>query len=57
MLLVDHAKFAKTATHAYGTVADYEAVITDTATPETEIAALRSLGVPVETVDPGDHPQ
>ncbi|WDV56220.1 DeoR/GlpR family DNA-binding transcription regulator [Streptomyces coeruleorubidus] len=56
LLLVDHSKFGKTATHAYGTVTDYEAVITDTGTPETEIAALESLGVPVERVDPGDHP-
>ncbi|MDF3148712.1 MULTISPECIES: DeoR/GlpR family DNA-binding transcription regulator [unclassified Streptomyces] len=55
LLLVDHSKFGKTATHAYGTVADYATVITDTGTPDTEIAALRDLGVPVEAVDPGEH--
>ncbi|MGW0823166.1 DeoR/GlpR family DNA-binding transcription regulator [Streptomyces sp. NPDC002845] len=54
LLLVDHSKFGKTATHAYGTVADYQAVITDTSTPDAEIAAIRDLGVPVEAVDPGD---
>jgi len=54
LLLADHSKFGKTATHAYGTVADYEAVITDTHTSDAEIAAIRSLGVPVEAVDPGD---
>ncbi|WP_309484305.1 DeoR/GlpR family DNA-binding transcription regulator [Streptomyces himalayensis] len=55
LLLVDHSKFGKTATHAYGTVADYDAVITDTSTPDAEIAAIRGFGIPVEAVDPGDH--
>ncbi|GAA5210809.1 DeoR/GlpR family DNA-binding transcription regulator [Streptomyces thinghirensis] len=55
LLLVDHSKFGKTATHAYGTVADYETVITDTGTPESEIEAVRGFGVPVEAVDPGEH--
>ncbi|UYQ60695.1 DeoR/GlpR family DNA-binding transcription regulator [Streptomyces peucetius] len=55
LLLVDHSKFGKTATHEYGTAADYEAVLTDTGTPDTEIAALRGFGVPVETVDPGEN--
>ncbi|MFI6935146.1 DeoR/GlpR family DNA-binding transcription regulator [Streptomyces sp. NPDC050287] len=55
LLLVDHSKFGKTATHAYGTAADYETVITDTGTPDAEIAALKGLGVLVETVDPGDN--
>ena len=50
LLLVDHSKFGKTATYAYGTVADYHTVITDTGTPDAEIAAMRDLGVPVETV-------
>lgn len=54
LLLVDHSKFGKTATHAYGTVADYQAVITDTSTSDAEIAAICGLGVPVEAVDPGD---
>jgi len=54
LLLVDHSKFGKTATHAYGTVADYQAVITDTGTPDEEMTAIRGCGVPVEAVDPGD---
>jgi len=52
LLLADHSKFGKTATHAYGTVADYHAVITDTGIPDTELGAMRDLGVPVETVEP-----
>jgi DeoR/GlpR family transcriptional regulator of sugar metabolism len=52
LLLVDHSKFGKTATYAYGTVADYHAVITDTGTSDAEIAAIRSLGVSVEAVEP-----
>ncbi|MGW2631596.1 DeoR/GlpR family DNA-binding transcription regulator [Streptomyces chattanoogensis] len=61
VLLADHSKFGKTATYAYGTAAVYESVITDTATAEGEIAALRAMNVPVETVTPGqpgsDPPQ
>ncbi|WP_338145654.1 DeoR/GlpR family DNA-binding transcription regulator [Streptomyces scabichelini] len=52
LLLADHSKFGKTATYAYGTVADYHSVITDSATPDTELAAIRDLGVRVETVEP-----
>lgn len=52
LLLADHSKFGKTATYTYGTVADYHAVITDTHTPEAEFAAIRELGVAVETVEP-----
>ncbi|MFC8245130.1 DeoR/GlpR family DNA-binding transcription regulator [Streptomyces chartreusis] len=52
LLLVDHSKFGKTSTYTYGTVADYHEVITDTATPDAELAAIRGLGVPVETVEP-----
>ncbi|MGW6543268.1 DeoR/GlpR family DNA-binding transcription regulator [Streptomyces massasporeus] len=51
LLLADHSKFGKTATYAYGTVADYDAVITDTGTPDAELTALRGLGVAVETVE------
>jgi DeoR/GlpR family transcriptional regulator of sugar metabolism len=52
LLLVDHSKFGKTATYAYGTVADYHTVITDTGTSDAELTAMRDLGVPVETVEP-----
>ncbi|TJZ59048.1 DeoR/GlpR transcriptional regulator [Streptomyces piniterrae] len=52
VLLADHSKFGKTATYAYGTVALYESVVTDTATSDEEIAAIRGLGVPVERVAP-----
>ncbi len=30
------------------------AVVTDTATPDAELAAIRGFGVPAEAVDPGD---
>jgi DeoR/GlpR family transcriptional regulator of sugar metabolism len=57
LLLADHSKFGKTATHSCGTAAPYEAVITDTATPAAEIAALDGLGVAVQTVTaPKDRP-
>ncbi|WP_413806744.1 DeoR/GlpR family DNA-binding transcription regulator [Streptomyces sp. OE57] len=52
LLLVDYSKFGKTATYAYGTVADYHSVITDSRTPDAELAAIRDLDVPVETVEP-----
>lgn len=55
LLLADHSKFGKTATYAYGTVADYQAVVTDTLTPEAELAAIRDLGVPVQTVPVDDR--
>lgn len=39
-----------------GTVADYQAVITDTSTYDAEVAAIRGFGVPVEAVDTGEPP-
>lgn len=56
LLLGDHSKFGKTATYAYGTAADCHTVITDTGTPEPELAAIRDLKVPVETVTPEEQP-
>ncbi|GLW67608.1 DeoR family transcriptional regulator [Actinomadura rubrobrunea] len=53
VLLVDHSKFGKTATYAYGDAARYDLVVTDAATPAEEIGALRALGVPVHIVHPG----
>lgn len=53
LLLVDHSKFGKTATYAYGTADAYQAVITDSSTSEAEIAAVTGMGVAVKTVDPG----
>ncbi|MER7394304.1 DeoR/GlpR family DNA-binding transcription regulator [Streptomyces sp. NPDC000151] len=50
LLLADHSKFGKTATYCYGNAALYEAVITDTGTAAREVAAVRELGVEVETV-------
>ncbi|MFF3374041.1 DeoR/GlpR family DNA-binding transcription regulator [Streptomyces sp. NPDC002680] len=52
LLLVDHSKFGKTATYAYGTAADYHSVVTDTGTPEGELTAMRDLGATVEAVEP-----
>ncbi|KOG51860.1 DeoR faimly transcriptional regulator [Streptomyces griseoflavus] len=52
VLLVDHAKFGKRATYAYGTAARYGTVVTDTVTPAGEIAALRATGAAVQVVRP-----
>ncbi|POX36535.1 DeoR family transcriptional regulator [Streptomyces sp. Ru73] len=51
-LAVDHTKFGRTATHGYGDASGYDLVVTDTATPEEEIAAIERLGVPVHVVAP-----
>ena len=51
LLLVDHTKFGKTATHAYGDIARYDRVVTDRGMPAEELAELRRRGVTVEVVD------
>ncbi|MBZ4016769.1 DeoR family transcriptional regulator [Streptomyces purpurogeneiscleroticus] len=51
-LAVDHTKFGRTATHGYGDASGYDLVVTDTATPEEQIAAIERLGVPVHVVAP-----
>ncbi|WP_275461070.1 DeoR/GlpR family DNA-binding transcription regulator [Streptomyces noursei] len=53
VLVVDHSKFGRTATHPYGDVGGYDLMVTDAATPESEVRAVRDLGVEVRTVDPG----
>ena len=50
MLLADHSKFGKTATYAHGDVSAFSLVVTDTATPESEIEAMRGLGTEVRVV-------
>jgi DeoR/GlpR family transcriptional regulator of sugar metabolism len=40
VLVVDHSKFGRTATYAYGDVSDYDLVITDEETPGDELAAM-----------------
>jgi DeoR/GlpR family transcriptional regulator of sugar metabolism len=40
VLVVDHSKFGKTATHAYADVSDYDLVIADDDTPADELAAM-----------------
>ncbi|WP_435603817.1 DeoR/GlpR family DNA-binding transcription regulator [Streptomyces sp. bgisy130] len=51
LLLVDHSKFGKTATHAYGDIGNYDRVVTDRGTPAEELTALRRGGVTVDVVD------
>ncbi|MGW7018463.1 DeoR/GlpR family DNA-binding transcription regulator [Streptomyces decoyicus] len=51
LLLVDHTKFGKTATHAYSDIARYDRVVTDRGAPAEELAELRRRGVSVEVVD------
>ena len=52
LLLVDQSKFGKTATYAYGTVADYHTVITDTGASDSAVQLLEHYGVRVITVEP-----
>jgi len=40
VLVVDHSKFGKTATYAYGEIDDYDLVITDEDTPADEFAEM-----------------
>jgi DeoR/GlpR family transcriptional regulator of sugar metabolism len=47
VLVVDHSKFGKTATHAYGDVGVYDLVITDEKAASDEVSAIRELGVAV----------
>lgn len=51
LLLVDHSKFGKTATHAYGDIGHYDRVVTDRGTPAEELTALRRRGVTVDVAD------
>ncbi|CAM00262.1 DeoR family transcriptional regulator of sugar metabolism [Saccharopolyspora erythraea NRRL 2338] len=53
-LLADHSKFGKTATYAHGDAAIFDVVITDDATPQHELDAIRDLGTDVEVVSPND---
>ncbi|MEU6116967.1 DeoR/GlpR family DNA-binding transcription regulator [Streptomyces sp. NPDC047117] len=52
VLAVDHTKFGRTATHGYGDASGYDLVVTDTATPEDQTAAIERLGVRVRAVPP-----
>ncbi|MFJ3950699.1 DeoR/GlpR family DNA-binding transcription regulator [Streptomyces libani] len=51
LLLVDHSKFGKTATHAYGDIGHYDRVVTDRGTPAEELTALRRKGVTVDVAE------
>ncbi|RJQ76972.1 DeoR/GlpR family DNA-binding transcription regulator [Amycolatopsis panacis] len=51
VLVIDHAKFGRTATYAHGTVADYDLLITSDATPTEEIEAALNAGTAVEMVE------
>jgi DeoR/GlpR family transcriptional regulator of sugar metabolism len=55
LLLLDHTKFGRSCAFAYGDVSSYDLVITDSETPDTEIKAMRDLGVPVVVADLADH--
>ncbi|MFI9079688.1 hypothetical protein ACIGW8_25000 [Streptomyces sioyaensis] len=51
LLLVDHTKFGKSATHAYGAIGQYDRVVTDRGAPAGELAEFARRGVSVEVVD------
>lgn len=58
VLVVDHSKFGRTATYPYGDVGGYDLLVTDAATPQSELRPARDLGVEVRTVDvPTDGPR
>jgi DeoR/GlpR family transcriptional regulator of sugar metabolism len=50
LLLVDHAKFGRTATFAYGDVRSHDLVVTDDGAAPAEVDAVRALGVAVRVV-------
>ncbi|MEU4203388.1 DeoR/GlpR family DNA-binding transcription regulator [Streptomyces sp. NPDC045470] len=52
-LVVDSSKMGKRATYEYGTAARYGTVVTDSAAPAAELAALRATGAAVQVVEPG----
>ncbi|MFI2240457.1 DeoR/GlpR family DNA-binding transcription regulator [Streptomyces chrestomyceticus] len=52
-LVVDGSKMGRRATYAYGTAARYGTVVTDSAAPAEEVAALRATGAAVQVVEPG----
>ncbi|GCD47834.1 DeoR/GlpR family DNA-binding transcription regulator [Streptomyces paromomycinus] len=52
-LVVDSSKLGRRATYAYGTAARYGTVVTDSAAPAAELAALRATGAAVRVVEPG----
>lgn len=56
VLAVDHSKFGRTATYAYGDLSGYDSLVTDAAAPEPELRAARDLGVDVRTVQPDAEP-
>lgn len=50
VLAVDHSKFGRSATYAYGDVSGYDTLITDDAAPPGETAVAQALGVKVHAV-------
>ncbi|ASR34134.1 DeoR family transcriptional regulator [Prauserella marina] len=53
VLVVDHSKFGRTATYAYGDVSAYDVVITDDQVPSAEIESLRAAGTRVVLASAG----
>jgi DeoR/GlpR family transcriptional regulator of sugar metabolism len=45
---VDHSKFAKNGLHQLAPLTAFDLVIVDSATPEEELTALRTRGVPLQ---------
>ncbi|MBB5158433.1 DeoR/GlpR family DNA-binding transcription regulator [Saccharopolyspora phatthalungensis] len=50
-LAVDHTKFGRTATYAYGDLSGYDLLVTDAAVPEDELRTARGLGLEIRIVD------
>lgn len=56
VLLVDHSKFRRRATHQLAALTDFDAVIVDAGIAERELGAMRERGVHVEVAPPLDAP-
>ncbi|MBB5160010.1 hypothetical protein [Saccharopolyspora phatthalungensis] len=48
---MNHTKFGRTASYAYGDLSGYGLLVTDAAAPEDELQTARDLGVEVRAVD------
>lgn len=51
VLVLEHSRFGRTATHAHGSVGDYDLLVTSEFTPTEEIEAALNEGTAVETVE------
>ncbi|MCO6006858.1 DeoR/GlpR family DNA-binding transcription regulator [Actinoallomurus purpureus] len=56
VLLVDHSKFAKNGLHQLAPLTAFDLVVVDSGTPQDQVAALRTRGVPLHVAGSGAPP-